>query len=121
MEILGLLAGVFLPWCLGVVWLRARWIKASSVVWPTLLGYGYLTGALATTLVMRLLNAVGIGLNFTSIAVSLLFLIALGIWAGRGTALPWKDIGRDWRALKGWQKAAFGVLLAILAVRLLRF
>ncbi len=117
MEFLGLLAGLFLPWLLGVVWLRARWINPSGTAWPTLLGYGYLAGALATTLVMRLLDLLGVRLSFTSIALALSLLIAAGVWAGRGTAAPWREAGQDWRALSGWHKLAYGMLLALIVIR----
>lgn len=118
MEILGLLAALFLPWLLGVAWLRARWIKADGVAWPTLLGYGYLAGALTTTLVMRLLDLLGVRLGFLNIALALVLLIALGIWAGRG--MPWRGLraGSDWCALAGWHKVAFSGLLALVAIRL---
>ena len=118
MEILGLMAALFLPWLLGVAWLRARWLKADNIAWPTLLGYGYLAGALGATLVMRLLDGVGVRLGFPNIALALVLLIALGIWAGRG--MPWRGwrMGTDWRALVGWHKAAFAGLLALIAIRL---
>ena len=88
MEVFGLFAGLFLPWLLGVVWLRAPWFGASAVTWPVLLGYGYLAGALATTLVMRLLDLLGVRLGFLSIGAALLLLIFAGAWLGRKT--PWK-------------------------------
>lgn len=118
MEIPGLLAALCLPWLLGVVWLRARWLKADDIAWPALLGYGYLAGALTTTLVMRLLDLLGMHLGFLSIALTLAMLIALGVWAGRG--MPWQGlrIGSDWRVLAGWHKAAFAGLLGLVAVRL---
>lgn len=118
MEILGLLAALFLPWLLGVVWLRARWLKADGIAWPTLLGYGYLAGTLTTTLVMRLLDLLGVRLGFLNIALALVLLIALGIWAGRG--MPWRGLsaGSDWRVLAGWRKAAFAGLLTLVAIRL---
>ena len=118
MEIAGLLAALLLPWLLGIAWLRARWLKGGDIAWPALLGYGYLAGALATTLVMRLLDWLGMRLGFLNIAAALAALIALGIWAARGT--PWHGlrVGADWRALTGWHKAAFAGLLALVAIRL---
>lgn len=118
MEFLGLLAGLCLPWLVGVVWLRARWLKPADIGWPTLLGYGYLLGALATTLVMRLLDLLGLRLGFVSIGLALLLLTAVGVWASRDAALRWRDIGADWRELAGWQKAAYGLLLAFMLIRL---
>lgn len=115
---LGLLAALFLPWLLGVAWLRVRWLKADNIAWPTLLGYGYLAGALVTTLVMRLLDVVGMRLDFLNIALALILLIALGVWAGRG--MPWQGLrmGEDWHGLGGWHRAAFAGLLAVVAIRL---
>jgi hypothetical protein len=117
-ELLGLLAGLLLPWLLGVVWLRAPWLGASAVTWPVLLGYGYLAGALATTLTMRLLDLLGVRLGFFSIGMALLLLISAGAWLGRKT--PWKleELGADWRDLAGWRKTAYAILLSVIVVRL---
>ena len=118
MEIPGLLATLCLPWLLGTVWLRVRWLKADEIVWPTLLGYGYLAGALATTLVMRLLNLLGMRLGFLNIALALALLIALGVWAGRGMRWRKLRIGSGWRTLSVWHKAVFAGLLGLVVVRL---
>ena len=118
MEIPGLLATLCLTWLLGVVWLRVRWLKADEIVWPTLLGYGYLAGALATTLVMRLLNLLGMRLGLLNIALALALLIALGVWAGRGMRWRKLRIGSGWRTLSVWHKAVFAGLLGLVVVRL---
>jgi hypothetical protein len=118
MGLFTLVAGLFLPWLLGVVWLRAPWLRASGVTWPTLLGYGYLCGILLTTLVMRLLDALGIRLGFFSIGLALLFLIVAGVWFGRGK--PWRIRwpGADWHSLAGWRKIVYAILLAAILIRL---
>jgi len=118
MELFTLVAGLCLPWLLGVVWLRTPWLRPAGVAWPTLLGYGYLSGILLTTLVMRLLDALGIRLGFFSIGLALLFLTVAGAWLGRRE--PWRIRlpGADWHSLAGWQKIVYAVVLAAIAVRL---
>jgi len=118
MELITLVAGLCLPWLLGVVWLRAPWFKAIGITWPMLLGYGYLGGILLTTLVMRLLDALEIRLGFFSIGFALLFLTVVGAWLGRRE--PWRirRPGADWHSLAGWRKIVYAVVLAAIVVRL---
>ena len=118
MELIGLFAGLLLPWLLGAVWLRVSWLSASAVTWPELLGYGYLAGALATTLIMRLLDLFGVRLGLFSVGLALLVLISAGVWLGRKT--PWKleGLGADWGGLGGWRKAAYAILLSVIVLRL---
>ncbi len=117
MDIFGLSASLFLPWALGVVWLRVRWLRAGDIAWPTLLGYGYLLGALGTTLVMRALDRLGVRLDFLNISLALLLLFGLGLWAGRGAT--WRSLrcGEDWRQLTAWSRLAFAGLLGLIALR----
>jgi len=118
MELFTLAIGLCLPWLLGVVWLRAPWLKASNIKWPTLLGYGYLGGILLTTLVMRLLDTLGIHLSFFSIGLALVLLIAAGTWFGRGE--PWRIRwpGIDLHSLSGWRKIVYAIVLAAIVIRL---
>ncbi|CAH1904826.1 conserved membrane hypothetical protein [Candidatus Nitrotoga sp. HW29] len=118
MELFTLMAGLCLPWLLGIAWLRAPWLKATGITWPTLLGYGYLGGILLTTLVMRLLDTLGIRLGFFSIGLTLLLLTLAGAWLGRKE--PWRIRlpGADWHSLAGWRKIVYAVLLAAILIRL---
>jgi hypothetical protein len=118
MEIITLVAGLCLSWLLGVVWLRAPWLRATGITWPTLLGYGYLGGILLTTLVMRLLDALGIRLSLFSIGFALLLLTVAGAWLGRRE--PWRirQPGADWHSLAGWRKIVYAIVLAAIVVRL---
>lgn len=121
METAGLIAGLLLPWLLGVVWLRARWFRAADIAWTVLLGYGYLAGLLATTLIMRLLDLSGLRLTFISVGAALLLALAAGLWASHGTQWRRSGIGSDWRDLarsSRWHQAAFAALLLLMAVRL---
>ncbi|MBL0038739.1 MAG: hypothetical protein IPP36_09315 [Nitrosomonadales bacterium] len=118
MELSTLVVGLCLPWLFGVVWLRAPWLRATGVTWPTLLGYGYLGGILLTTLVMRLLNALEIRLGFFSIGLALLLLTVAGAWLGRKE--PWRirRPGADWHSLAGWRKIVYAIVLAAIVIRL---
>lgn len=78
MELFGLSIGLLLPWALGVVWLRLLWRAADTTAWPVWLGYGYVLGALVTTLVMRLLDLLGIPFSFVSISLPLLGITIIG-------------------------------------------
>lgn len=119
MLLLQLLVALFLPWLAGAVWLRVGWRKPPAGAWPLVLGYGYLLGLLATTLLMRLWNALGLKLAFWPLA-GLLFLLALaGIWLSRD--IPW----RGWQGSGGgaakapapWHTIFIGLLLAVLVIR----
>lgn len=118
MGIPGLLAALFLPWLLGLVWLRVRWLGAGNVAWPALLGYAYLVGTLATTLVMRLLDVLGLRLGFSSIALSLVLLIVLGLMVGRGAIWRGLHVGADFRSVSGWGGVVFVVLLELVVIRM---
>ena len=78
MEFLGLAVGMLLPWLLGVVWLRVLWRERDAGAWPVWLGYGYVLGALVTTLIMRLLDVLGITFSFLSISLPLLGITIAG-------------------------------------------
>lgn len=118
MENFALAASLILPWLLGIVWLRASWLKPASTTWPTLLGYGYLAGLLFTTLVMRLLDASGIRLGFSSIALALALLIATGIFFSRKQSWRIRRPGVDWLSLSGWKKFIYALLLFLIVTRL---
>lgn len=78
MEFLGLAVGMLLPWLMGLVWLRVLWRERDSRAWPVWLGYGYVLGALVTTLVMRVLDVLGITFSFMSISLPLLGITITG-------------------------------------------
>ena len=118
MELITLVAGLCLPWLLGVVWLRAPWLRATGITWPTLLGYGYLGGILFTTLVTRLLDALEIRLSFFSIGLALLLLTVAGAWLGRKEPWQIRQPGVDWHSLAGWRKIVYAVVLAAIVIRL---
>lgn len=111
-----------LPWLAGVLWVRAAWREASPGAWPLAVGYGYVLGVLAVTLLLRLQAALGISPNVTGPLLALALLALAGGW------LTWRQLGRsvdfepaasDWREQPLWQRLLFAVLLAWLGWRLL--
>lgn len=92
-ETAGLLIALVLPGLVGFVWLEVLWrrfagpepepepVRASPL--PLLIGYGYLVGMLATTLLMRLFDVLGMGLRFGPIVMVLIVAGAAGLWLRR--------------------------------------
>jgi hypothetical protein len=114
-----LFIALFLPWLLGIVWLRIGWRKAEKDAWPLVFGYAYLLGILATTLVMHLWDMIGLKQAFWPIVGFLLVLLLLGLWMGY--KIPWGDKKSAASSITGeqspWQKLFFGLLLAVLIIR----
>ena len=122
MEILRLAIALLLPWWLGVAWLRPC-LMASPGGWPLLLGYGYILGILVTTLTVRFVDAVGLSLNFTLLAILLTAISSLGTWVTRNTARRgWSEgVFSTWREQTTWQKWVYGLLLGLIMVRIIGF
>lgn len=119
MEFFGLVAGMILPWLLGLVWLRVLWRDRNSTAWPLWLGYGYILGVLATTLIMRLLDVLGIPFSFLSISLLIIGLILPGAWLSRST--PWRCSASARNSFRGearWQQVLFVFLVAVIVLRL---
>lgn len=122
MGFLGLAVGVMLPWLLGLVWLRVLWRKRDARAWAVWLGYGYVLGALVTTLVMRLLDVLGITFSFVSISLPLLGItIAGALLYIKTPALthphPCPPPSREREVLLRWQQTLFIFLFAIIILR----
>lgn len=111
-----------LPWLAGVLWVRAAWREASPGAWPLAVGYGYVLGALAVTLLLRLQAALGFSPNVTGPLLALALLALAGGWLAwrlAGSAANLAPTGHGWREQPLWQRLLFAVLLAWLAWRLL--
>ncbi len=80
----GLLLALFLPPVLGIAWLSRYWKNAH---WSAVAGYGYLLGVFATTLLMRLWDALGLKLSFYPLA-AILGLLALAAFRNRPSSQP---------------------------------
>ena len=110
---------LLLPGLCGALWLRAGWgHRAPPGFWPMALGYGYLIGMMAATLLLRLMDAVTLSLNF---AIPALFLA--GTAAGSAWWI-WKTADRTATPNPGgedqpsWPRWLWAGLLVWLAARL---
>ncbi|ABA57267.1 hypothetical protein [Nitrosococcus oceani] len=119
MILFQLLTALFLPWLLGVAWLRIGWPRTARGAGPLVLGYAYLLGTLATTFMMRLWDGIGLKQAFWPLAGLLLALTLLGFWVSRTKTR--KDDGyvdnsavHSWNS---WQTGLFALLIALLAIR----
>lgn len=122
MEFIGLVVGMTLPWLLGLVWLRVLWRERDVRAWPIWLGYGYVLGALVTTLVMRLLDVLGITFSFVSISLPLLGITIAGALLYIKTSAhnhphPCPPPSRGREVLLRWQQTLFIFLFAIIILR----
>lgn len=113
---------LFLPWLAGVLWVRAGWRGTLPGVWPLALGYGYVLGSLAVTLLLRLQAALGFSPNVAGPLLALALLALAGgwlTWRQLGRSVDFERAGSDWREQPLWQRLLFAVLLAWLGWRLL--
>lgn len=115
----GLALGV--PWLAGTLWVRWLWRDAACGVWPLTLGYGFILGSLATTLLLRIQAAAGLAPSLIG-PLALMFLIGIA-----GGWLLWRRLqsvdclskpGWQWSDQSAWQHLLFGLLLLWLLWRL---
>jgi hypothetical protein len=122
-DLIDIVASVALPWLAGACCVLALQRGAERHDFILAAGYGYLLGALATTLAMRALDAIGVRWTVPLIAVQLLVLAAAACWFGRlRSASSLLERWRRWRgrfaALPGPQRVLFWACLALVVVRL---
>ncbi|MBL8258470.1 MAG: hypothetical protein JNM60_01485 [Candidatus Competibacteraceae bacterium] len=116
---------LLLPALAGALWVRAAWRAASPGIWPLALGYGYLLGMLAVSLLLRLQAALGYAPSATAplLALALLALAGGGrAWrraraGGSAPVVPERHRG-EWSGQAVWQRLLFAALLAWLGWRL---
>lgn len=121
-DLIGIAASVLLPWLAGscLVLALQRGMERRDLVLAA--GYGYLLGALATSLAMRALDAVAVRWTVPLIAVQLMALAAVACALAR---LPSLSLRQRW--LAGWgritalprpQRLLFIFCFALIVVRL---
>jgi len=122
-DLIALAGSVALPWVTGT-WCVLALQRGSGPRDLTLaVGYGYLAGALATTLAMRALDAISVRWTVPLIALQLVALAAIAYGFGRRPSAPplsarWRESLRGIAALPAPQRALFWVCLALVVVRL---
>ena len=121
-DFLAVVLSLVLPWLAGAVCVLALQRAGARRDTAVALGYGYLLGALVTTLAMRALDATGVHWTAALIAMPLIALIALAGWFG---CRPFPPLAAQWRqgrdrlaVLSSSQRALFWICLALVAVRL---
>ena len=108
------------PMLCGALWLRAGWGRgALPGFWAMALGYGYVLGVLAATVLLRLMNALAIPLNFTIPALLMAGAAAGSAWWTWRTARDHPAMGSVGAETPPWQRWLWVALLAWLAVRLI--
>jgi hypothetical protein len=120
MEIIQLVFAILLSWVLGTVWLQqGRSILPGPGYWLMSLGYGYILGTCATTLIMRLLETLGLSQNVNIIA-SLVALFAIaGVWLlPRNSPILFRNSqSSSTQILPLWQKVTFIFFLLLIILR----
>jgi hypothetical protein len=77
-EFVGAILSIALPWTAGAIWVRALWPGETRDRTLLSLGYGYLAGAFATTLLLRLCSLIGLHWSAAWIGGALLVLALAG-------------------------------------------
>src|SRR5437867_7404308 len=105
-DLLGAILSVALPWTVGALWVRALWRAESGHHTLLCVGYGYLVGAFATTLAMRLATLAGLRWNLAWIGGALLALACTGWFVAKPLPSLRAQIQRSAASLAGMPPAA---------------
>ena len=87
-ELIGVAGSVALPWLAGSCCMLALQRRAEQRDLVLAAGYGYLLGAVATSLAMRALDAVGVRWTVPLVALQLVALAVVGCSLARLRSLP---------------------------------
>lgn len=104
-----------LPWLFGVAWLPE--VSDASGIGPLRSGYGFVFGILAVTLLLRLVDAIGLPLNFPLLASILLIMTLPKLWSWRTVSWRIDRMRWNWGRYPAWQWCLGGVILVWLLLR----
>jgi len=123
-ELIGVVGSVALPWLAGICFVLALQRRAEQRDLALAAGYGYLFGALATSLSMRALDAIGVRWTVPLVALQLVALAVAACSLARLRSLP--SLRERWRVSRGRvaglspaQRLLFFACFALIVVRLL--
>jgi hypothetical protein len=117
----GLTLSIVLPWVAGTLWVRALARDGDWPSWIASAGYGYLIGVFAITLLMRLLDAVGIQWTLPWLALPVVALASAGYVLSRSSRSPrvcWISAHGSFVLLPAWMRGIFWACLALIIVRI---
>ena len=122
----GVALALGLPWLAGTLWVRALWREAPTGTWPLALGYGYLLGLLAATVLLRVQAEFGLPPGFWGPFVVMALLAVAGgglVWRRAPVQPPHPNPpppgGREfWRLELKWQTLLLALLLVWIGLRL---
>jgi hypothetical protein len=120
-DVLCVLLSVGLPWVAGTLWVAALQRPPNERSWLLSAGYGYPIGALATTLVMRTLSALGLTWSVSLVALPLTLLAAGGYLLTRPGA-PWRGAWKRsdaYHATPPSLRFLFWACLSLIVIRLI--
>lgn len=123
-DVAALTLSLALPWIAGTLIVLALCRRAGRASWLQGAGYGYVLGAVACTLGMRLLSAAGVGWSLPLLAVPLLAAAAALLWPARRSLSP-RSVRARWTAgvvelgtLPVLLRGLYWACLALIVVRL---
>ena len=112
-----LLLAIGLPWLAGSLLIRALPLSSSALPQSVVLGYGYFLGMLLVGLLLRLSDALGLGIGFVFPVALLLVISAAAYGKSRSNAAPSGPQGQHWRDLDRVTRALIVLLVAYLVAR----
>ena len=115
-ELIGIVLTVALPWIAGALGVAALWRERAQGHGLMCIGYGYLLGATATTLILRAASIAGWRWSFAEIAAVLAVLAGIAWYAARPMPMlrsAWARSRSSLAALPPASRRIFALFLAL--------